>query len=76
MKSTFPTKVSLITVCKWVNDQFFADTSTQEACTVTRKLDQDQNLMSERRIRIPKENYITKLTFYCTFWVYSLGITG
>ena len=57
MKPTFATKVRLITVCKWVSPQYtidcFADINTQEACTVTRKLDLDQ--MSERSIRTLKD---------------------
>ena len=46
MKPTFATKVT-DSVCKWVSPQYtidcFADISTQEACTVTQKLDLDQN---------------------------------
>ena len=39
---------------EWIN--CFTDISTQEACTVTQKLDLDQ--MSERSIRILKDTYI------------------
>ena len=72
MKPAFPTKVSLITVCKWVNPQYtidcFADVSTQEACTVTQKLDLDQ--MSEKSIR----TNMIKLTICCKFWAYLLRL--
>ena len=77
MKPTFATKVSLITVCKWVSPQYtidcFADINTQEACTVTRKLDLDQ--MSERSIRTLKDTDMIKLIFCCKFGVYSLRMT-
>ena len=74
MKPTFATKVTLITVCTWVNPQYtidrFADINTQKACTITRKLDLDQ--MSERIIRTLMDTNITKLAFCFKFWVYSL----
>ena len=54
---------------EWIN--CFTDISTQEACTVTQKLDLYQ--MSERSIRILKDTYIT-LTFCCKFWVDSFRI--
>ena len=76
MKPTFATKVT-DSICKWVSPQYtidcFADISTQELCTVTQKLDLDQ--MSERSIRILKVTNMTKLTFCCKFWVYSLRMT-
>jgi len=47
---------------KWVSG---SDISTQEACTVTQKLDLDQ--MSERSIRILKDTYI---------WLHSLSVAN
>ena len=73
MKPTFATKVTLITVCKWVSPQYwtdcFADISTPEACTVIQKLDLDQ--MPDRSIRTPKDTSMTKLKF----GVYSFHVT-
>ena len=64
-------------VCKRVSPLYtidcFADVSTQEACTVTQKLDLDQ--MSERSIRTLKDTNIIKLTFCCKFWGCSLCMT-
>ena len=58
MKPTFGTKVT-DSVCKWVSPLYmidcFADVSTQEACTVTQKLDLDQ--MSKWSIRILKDTH-------------------
>ena len=55
MKPTFATKVTLIIVCKWVCPQYtidcFADIGTQEACTVTQKLDPDQMSESTRTLK-------------------------
>ena len=52
-------------VSEWASPQYtincFADISTQEACTVTQKLDLDQ--MSERSIRILKDTNMTKTHF-------------
>ena len=48
---------------EWIN--CFTDISTQEACTVTQKLDLHQ--MSERSIRILKDTYI---------WLHSLSVLG
>ena len=50
---------------EWIS--CFTDVSTQEACTVTQKLDLDQ--MSERSIRI-----MITLTFCCKFWVFRFCI--
>ena len=72
MKPTFATKVTLITVSKWVI-VCFADVGTQEACTVIQKLDLD--LMSERSIRTLKDTDMIKLTICCKFSIYSLRMT-
>ena len=45
---------------EWIN--CFTDISTQEACTVTQKLDLDQ--MSERSIRTLKDRYIYDYTHF------------
>ena len=83
MKPTFATKVTLVTVCKWVSPQYtidcFTDVSTREACTVTPSISLSQKLgldkMFERSIRTLKSTNMIKLPFYRTVWVYSLRVT-
>ena len=67
MKPTFPTK-AIDSVCKWASPQYtidcFADITTQEACTVTQKIDLDQ--LFDKNIRMLKDtNMINSLSEHC-----------